>query len=109
MEFAFKRTLVMLMLVAGFLVVGVAVTSTSSLSLGQAAYAGEDGCDDDQSCGGGSSSDTGGSPSGGVNTGGGGTAGSDRSGVPVLPIALGGLGAVAGGSLLVRRFAKQDG
>jgi hypothetical protein len=111
MEFVFKRTLVLFMLVAGFLVVGLAVTSSPSLSLGQAAYAGEDGCDDDNSCGGGGggSSDSGGSPSGGVNTGGGGTAASDESGIPVLPIALGGLGAVAGGSLLLRRFAKQDG
>jgi hypothetical protein len=108
MEFALKRTLVMLMLVVGFLVVGVAMTTAPSLNLGQAAYAGEDGCDDEDSCGG-SNSDSGGSPSGGVNTGGGGTAGSDRSGAPVLPIALGGLGAVAGGSLLVRRLAKQDG
>jgi hypothetical protein len=112
MEFVFKRTLLMLMLAVGFLIVGLAVTSSPSLSLGQAAYAGEDGCDEDNSCGGGGGgggSDSGGSPSGGVNTGGGGTAASDESGAPVLPIALGGLGAVAGGSLLLRRFAKQDG
>ena len=99
MELVVKKTFIMLALVAA--------TSIGGLSLGSAAYAGEDDGDDTSTVApsSGSSSDSGGSPSGGVNTGGGGTAGSDAS---TLPIALGGLGALAGGSLLLRRFARQD-
>lgn len=111
MELVFKRTFIMLMLVATFLLVGLAATSAGGLSLGHAAYAGEDDGDDDDDTSdtlrsGSSSSDSGGSPAGGVNTGGGGTAGSDAS---ALPIALGGLAALAGGSLLLRRFVREDG
>jgi hypothetical protein len=98
MELVAKRTFIMLALVAA--------TSVGGLSLGSAAYAGEDGDGDTSTTAPRSSSDSGGSPSGGVNTGGGGTAGSDAS---TLPIALGGLGALAGGSLLLRRFAREDG
>jgi hypothetical protein len=104
MELVGKRTFIMLALVA--------VTSICGLSLGGAAYAGEDDDDDTSTAAPSSSgvissnSDSGGSPSGGVNTGGGGTAGSDAS---ALPIALGGLGALAGGSVLFRRFAREGG
>jgi hypothetical protein len=98
MELVAKRTFIMLALVAA--------TSVGGLSLGSAAYAGEDDGGDTSTTAPRSSSDSGGSPSGGVNTGGGGTAGSDAS---TLPIALGGLGALAGGSLLRRRFAREDG
>jgi hypothetical protein len=98
MELVAKRTFIMLALVAA--------TSVGGLSLGSAAYAGEDDGGDTSTTAPRSSSDSGGSPSGGVNTGGGGTAGSDAS---TLPIALGGLGALAGGSLLLRRFAREDG
>ena len=100
MELVVKRTFIMLALVAA--------TSIGGLSLGSAAYAGEDGDDDTSTTApsSGSSSDSGGSPSGGVNTGGGGTAGSDAS---ALPIVLGGLGALTGGSLLLRRFVGEEG
>jgi uncharacterized membrane protein len=98
MELVAKRTFIMLALVAAI--------SVGGLSLGSAAYAGEDDGGDTSTTAPRSSSDSGGSPSGGVNTGGGGTAGSDAS---TLPIALGGLGALAGGSLLLRRFAREDG
>jgi hypothetical protein len=107
MQFAIRKTLVLFMLAIGSLGIGLALTAGPSVvGLGQSAYAGEDGCDDDD-CSTGTTSDSGGSPSGGVNTGGGGTAEPAGSNVPVLPIALGAAGAVAGGSLLVRRFAKQ--
>ncbi len=108
MEYALKRSVVLLMLILGFLMIGLAVTSTPSLSFGHAAFAGED-CSDDNSCTTGGGSDTGGSASGGVNTGGGGTAEHGDSGLPAAPIALGGLVVVAGGTLLLRRrTAGQD-
>jgi hypothetical protein len=113
MELVVKRTLIMLMLVAAFLVAGMAATGVGTLNLASGtAYAGEDGCDDDEGCessggGSGSGSDTGSSPSGGVNTGGGGLAGD--SGPSTWPIALGGLGALGAGTLLVRRLASHNG
>jgi hypothetical protein len=111
MELVVKRTLIMLMLVAAFLVAGLTMTGSGALNLGSGtAYAGEDGCDDDQGCGSSGSSsgsDTGSSPSGGVNTGGGGLA--DGSGPSTWPIALSGLGALGAGTLLVRRLASHNG
>jgi hypothetical protein len=112
MELVFKRTVILLMLLGTFLIAGAAMTGVGALNLGGVAYAGEDDDDDDDgddvtggsvTSGGG---DTGSSPSGGVNTGGGGLADSDPS---ALPIALGGLGALAGGTLLLRRRAQDDG
>jgi hypothetical protein len=106
MELVVKRTIILLMLIAAMLVAGLATTSAgSALGLGGGvAYAGEDNgdCGDDDTCNGGSGggSDTGGTPAGGVETGGGGTAGSDA---PMWPFALGGIGALAGGALLIRR------
>jgi uncharacterized membrane protein YgcG len=113
MELVFKRTLIMLMLVAAFLIAGMAATGVGTLNLGSGtAYAGEDGCDDDENCGGSSGgssggSDTGSSPHGGVHTGGGGLAGG--SGPSTWPIALTGLGALGAGTLLVRRLASHNG
>ena len=108
MELVCKRALVLLLLLAAFLVAGLALTTAGpSLGLGGIAYAGEDDDDDDEEdseeSGGG---DGGGAPAGGADTGGGGTAGSD---VPVWPMALGGLVILAGGTTLaIRRIAKED-
>lgn len=117
MELVLKRTLVLVMFIAAFLVMGwLAASGAGSGPIlgGGAAHAAvtqgddDDGGDDDgDDDGGDDGRDDGQAPAGGVDTGGGGAAGGDDA--SSWPLVLGGLGALAGGSVLIRRFAIQGG